>query len=321
MRGTMINQYLENEELKSLFMKFFEIINSKRNISFEDALNQYLNWANYNLSASSVRNVKISSKHFLQYRGNITLAEVDTFFVDNFLVELSSKAPKGYRVYYRTLKAMFQKFVQWNFVSKNPFTNVKLPKFQISEKKFFEYDEFINLISKEKDIKLRLLFLLDFFTGLRLSEIVNLKWEDINFSQKYITVGSDTFQTKSRRIRKIPLNNNSIKILQLLKINYGSSKYVFSKSNSFPFTSDYISKRFKRLLRANSFEDYYTFHSIRHSTASNLAREGIALPIIQQILGHSDIKTTMIYTHTNFNDSLSAVKKLEGNRNIEGVLK
>ncbi|MEM5777888.1 MAG: tyrosine-type recombinase/integrase, partial [Candidatus Aenigmatarchaeota archaeon] len=281
---------------------------------------QYLSWAKYNLSASSIRNIKISSKHFLRYRGNITLSEVDTFLIDNFLVELSKKAPKGYRVYYRTLKAMFQKFVQWDFISKNPFRNIKLPKRQINEKKFFDYDEFISLISKEKNKKLRLLFLFDFFTGLRLSEIVNLKWDDINFSRNYITVGNETFQTKSRRIRKVPLNSIAIQILEELKIYKGISKYVFSKSNSFPFSSDYISKRFKKLLRTNGFDEHYSFHSIRHSTASNLARLGISLPIIQQILGHSDIKTTMIYTHTNFNDTLTAVQKLEGTRNIDGVL-
>lgn len=316
----MSNKSFHSEEIKNLLISFLENSEIKKDKTFEDAFNQYLSWAKYNLSTSSIRNIKISSKHFLRYRGNITLSEVDTFLIDNFLVELSKKAPKGYRVYYRTLKAMFQKFVQWDFISKNPFRNIKLPKRQINEKKFFDYDEFISLISKEKNKKLRLLFLFDFFTGLRLSEIVNLKWDDINFSRNYITVGNETFQTKSRRIRKVPLNSIAIQILEELKIYKGISKYVFSKSNSFPFSSDYISKRFKKLLRTNGFDEHYSFHSIRHSTASNLARLGISLPIIQQILGHSDIKTTMIYTHTNFNDTLTAVQKLEGTRNIDGVL-
>ncbi|MEG8989722.1 site-specific integrase [Ignavibacteria bacterium 4148-Me] len=298
------------EELKIILSKFLLESNKLNSKSFEEAFNDYLRWAEYNLSSASIRNIKISAKHFLTYRGNVNLNDVNSLFIDNFIIELMKKAPKGYRVYFRTLKAMFQKFVHWNFISKNPFTEVKLPKQQVNEKKFFDNHSFISLISNEKNRKLRLLFLFDFYTGLRLGEIANLKWQDVNLKGKYISVGNENFQTKSRKVRKVPLNDVALSILEELKSMSHNSSYVFCKSNSFPFTTDYISKRFKKLLRANGYDENYSFHSIRHSTASNLACIGVPIPIIQQILGHSDIKTTMIYTHTNFNDVLSAIQKL-----------
>lgn len=311
-----MNKVLENQNQLSTLVKIIQTIQKQNNKTFEEAYNNYLSWANYNLSKSSLRNIKISANHILTFMGNLNLCDIDSFLIDKFLIELMKKAPKGYRVYFRTLKAMFQKFVTWGFIFINPFSEVKLPKRQINEKKFFELDTFVSLISKEKNKKLRLLFLFDFYTGLRLSEIANLKWEDINLKEKYITIGNEIFQTKSRKIRKVPLNNNALSILEELepKIPVANrTLYVFSKSNTFPFTTDYISKRFKKLIRAYGYDENYSFHSIRHSTASNLSRLGVSMPIIMQILGHSDIKTTMIYTHTNFNDALSAVQKLNGN--------
>jgi integrase len=301
------------EEIKSVLLELLSNFpqQSKEQKRFIDSYNEYLRWGECNLAKKTIAGITTAYRHFLSFRGNVSLSEMDKRFVDLFAVELMKKAPKGSRVYFRTYRAMFQKFLDWGFISVNPFASVKLPKLQRNETKIFTESVFLTLIENEKCPTLRALYLFCFYCGLRLSEIINLTWENVFISQKYVLIGDNLFTTKARKVRKVPLCQKAIDILEnripkIYKANYGN--YVFAKSNGFPFSSDWVSKSFKKLVRAEGLPEEYHFHSIRHSTASNLAQMGVPVPIIQQILGHSNIKTTMIYTHTNLVDLVNAVK-------------
>lgn len=309
---------LTRENIKSVLLDLIsENLQQTRNDKkFIDAYNEYLLWAEYNLSAKTISGIRTSYNHFIGYRGNIILHEVDARFLDQFLVYVMKKAPKGFGSYIRALRAMFTKFVEWGFIPKNPFTSLKLPKQQKNEIKFFSEDEFIKLLKSESNQTLRDLYNLDFYTGLRLAEIINLDWSNVHLKESFILIGDSSFKTKARKVRRVPLCTKAIEILEnrIPKLYQAKKKnYVFCKPNGFQFTGNYVSKHFKKLLRVNGYSEEYHFHSIRHSTASNLARMGVAVPMIQQILGHSNIQTTMIYTHTNFSDLVNAVSVFDNN--------
>ena len=86
-----------------------------------------------------------------------------------------------------------------------------------------------------------------------------------------------------------------------------ASHYVFSKSSVLNFNAEYVSKQFKKALRAAKLNDDIHFHSLRHSFASNLVQRGVNLYVIKELLGHEDIKTTQVYSHLTQSSLLDAV--------------
>jgi integrase/recombinase XerD len=300
------------ENLKSILLDFLSE-NLQQQYSpkkLSEAHAVYLRWAEFNLSEKTISGVHTSYKHLISFRGDIYLSEINSLFVDMFMIELMKKAPRGYSVYFRTLRAEFNKLLEWSLINVNHFAKYKLPKQQRNEKKIFDENELLFLLDREQNQVLKALYLFCFFTGLRLSEIINLCWNNVFLKDKYILIGDAKFKTKSRNIRKVPLCNKVINILEELRpkiFKVNSPNYIFCKNNGYKFTGNYVSKRFKKLLRAVGYDEGYTFHSLRHSTASNLARFGIPVPHIQQILGHSDLKITMTYTHNNLSDLVKSV--------------
>ena len=88
-------------------------------------------------------------------------------------------------------------------------------------------------------------------------------------------------------------------------------EYVFSKRNGERFTGDHFSRRFKIVCKAAGLDNSIHFHSLRHSFASNLVQHGVPLYTIKELLGHSSISTTEIYSHLNMETLRKAVGKLD----------
>ena len=87
---------------------------------------------------------------------------------------------------------------------------------------------------------------------------------------------------------------------------------MFCKADGKKYTGDHISQSFKRACKAAGIESSIHFHSLRHSFASNLVQKGVPLYTIKELLGHSSISTTEIYSHLNMETLREAVKKLDG---------
>jgi integrase/recombinase XerC len=135
---------------------------------------------------------------------------------------------------------------------------------------------------------------------MRLSEVCALRWSDIDFESGFLTVRNrDGFITKSGHERRIPLVGDALAVLERLNserkddldgpaLTYGDGR---------PVRPEYASKRFKKFARLARVDERIKFHSLRHTCASWLIMKGVSPAIIQQILGHADICTTMIYSH------------------------
>jgi integrase len=109
---------------------------------------------------------------------------------------------------YRILKSAFEKAVQWNYIESNPFDKIKLPKIPQNKPVFISDIELKQIVSYEKDKILKDIYLFAFYSGCRINEILNLKWNNINFSERFISIKNDeTFTTKSKKERIIPINN------------------------------------------------------------------------------------------------------------------
>ena len=129
-------------------------------------------------------------------------------------------------------------------------------------------------------------------TGIRRGELFDLKWSAVNFSTNTITVAGDT--TKTSDTRHIPMNKETVSVLEHWKKQAGKSHYVFPNQEGGRL-EDVKSAWLKLLERAKI--DGFRWHDMRHDFASRLVMAGVPLNTVRDLLGHSDIKMTLRYAH------------------------
>jgi integrase/recombinase XerD len=176
---------------------------------------------------------------------------------------------------------------------------VKKPKPPEVMPLFFSEQEFEILLSKVPNKDFKELCITALFSGLRLAELLNLRWPDLDFATKVIQIkNSETFTTKSRKNRIVPMSEDLFNLLKERKENVKTeSAYVFHNRKGKPLKEQTISQQFKKYVISAKINDKLHFHSLRHSFATHLVKKGVPLFAIQKLLGHSTSKTTEIYSH------------------------
>lgn len=89
-----------------------------------------------------------------------------------------------------------------------------------------------------------------------------------------------------------------------------ANHYVFGKTKGFPYRGEYVPRNFKKASREAKLNEVH-FHTLRHSFASSLAMKGVPIIVIKELLGHSSIVTTEIYSHSNLLSLQVAIKQLD----------
>jgi site-specific recombinase XerD len=284
-------------------------------ISIKKLAEDYEQHVEQTLSAAYLKSIKLSLKHLKNYFGeNKLLSQIDLKCTEEFIHSLKESAPKGYQNYYRDLKAAFNKAVSWGYTRNNPFTNIKLAKVQKNSPVIITEDE-LNLIQStiSNDV-IKDIILFAYYTGLRIGEIVNLSWSSVKLDERIIAIGSEEFSTKTREQRHIPVNETVFNLLSkyINKVTSIKRRLVFTKPNGYQYCSGYVSKTFKKACRKAGLSEAIHFHSLRHSFASQLVKKGIPLYTVKELMGHSSIKTTEIYSHLDMKTLREAVDKLNG---------
>ena len=237
----------EIQKLQQLLSAIKEKREAKIKISptLENFYQEYVNYVKSTLSSGYLRSIKLSFKIMMDEFGrDKNLAEISAKDAEDFKIRRIKTAPKGYAVYLRTLRAAFNVAVDWGLIPSNPFSKIKFRKVQKIKPVYLTEEQFNKIISLTTSPDLRNLFIISFFTGIRLCEAVNLRWRNIDIKQKLLTIGDKEFTTKNARQRIIPLCSQVMDILGPISARTPDS-YVFSKSNGFPFRKEYVSKKFK----------------------------------------------------------------------------
>lgn len=318
-RRISTKQRIKREAIK--FLSDFESNSKTRkifnHILLDDFEKKYSEHVKINLSNKYYLNVKLSFKQLMEHTGNVPISKLGYPLFEKFFTETFSRTKQGAVTYYRILKSAFNKAVQWEYLTENPIVKIKLPKIPQNHPSFLSEIELQIILGKEKNTLLKDIYSLAFNTGMRITEIVYLKWDQISFEERNIRVmNTEEFTTKGKRERIIPMNERVFSILQKMIpkiIVMQKSNYVFIK-NRRRFNSEYISKSFKEAIKEaakeNLIDTKIHFHDLRHSFASNLAQKGVSLYVIKELLGHTDIKTTMIYAHLKPENLRNAVELL-----------
>lgn len=297
-----------------------------RVIVVKESFDEYESYAENNLSPKSLLSIKSTNKSFLKFFSAIRpLHTITQHDFEKYISHKKIKSPRGYKVDVRTLRAMFNKFIEWNYITNNPLTKIKFAKTQTAAPKYLTCEEFERVMLKVENKLIEDFCRVAFDTGMRLSELVYLRWKNVDLIKKVVVVGDEVFTTKSRRQRIVPM---SVKVYLILEARYrmmfkpspqsspfikgrGGNEYVFGKSVSSHYTGDYFSKKFKEACRAAEIDEGIHLHSLRHSAATRMAQSGAPLIAVKEILGHSSITTTMIYAHTDLEAMRAAVNLLK----------
>lgn len=300
----------EIEQLRGLLSLTSQM--SGATVTLGTFVEEYLKYIQLNRSESYYKNHQLSFDHLIEYFKDQRMMSMISFRdAEMFITQLQHKVSKGYRVYYRNLKAAFNKAVEWGYISVNPFLKVKLPKQQKNQPAYISEEELKTILDNIELKVVRDVSALSFYTGCRLGEVVSLKWKNVNISDGYVVIGDDDFMTKGRNQRTIPLCDEAVKIIMR---NVGKNgkleNFVFHKRNGGAFSGDYISKKFKAGCRLAGVSEKIHFHSLRHSFASNLAERDVSIYKIKELMGHSSITTTEIYAHLNIDGLRDAVSVL-----------
>ncbi|MBX3008030.1 MAG: tyrosine-type recombinase/integrase [Melioribacteraceae bacterium] len=257
--------------------------------------------------------ISSSFKQLIAFCGDIPLNEIDIRILDKFITSTFSRTKRGAHHYYRTLKAAFNKAVEWNYISINPFTKIKFPKMQKSFPLFLNEDELLIILANTAYQHLKDIFTVGFYTGLRLGEIINMRWDWVDFHQNQITVKcTDQFQTKNKKERIVPMTDKVISVLlsRFYKQTHPPHELVFYRIRNKTLYQESISKQFKKIIRKSNLNDKIHFHTLRHSFASLLVQRGVSLFVVKELLGHEDLATTQIYSHLQQQNLRDAVNLL-----------
>lgn len=153
--------------------------------------------------------------------------------------------------------------------------------------------EIMEIIGTFQNLKHKLAVALAYGAGLRVSEVVALKVRHLDFQEKIINIR----EAKGQKDRVTILPEPIFSDLQRFSSNKEDDQYLFPGRNGKKLSTRSLQKVFRNALKKTKIQKTPSFHSLRHSFASHLLESSVDLRIIQELLGHRDIRTTQIYTH------------------------
>lgn len=174
--------------------------------------------------------------------------------------------------------------------------------------------EFQLLLNLTHDQDLKDILVVAVTTGMRLGELLVMKWEDVNPVNKTILVRcTKEFLTKNRKNRQLPINISLGSILNQRREGCEVGRVFKSKIRR--FDAEIVSKSFKQLVRTAGLDERVHFHSWRHTITSWLVQDGASLYEVQKLLGHSSAAVTQIYSHLQPETLHATVNRISLNLN------
>ena len=262
------------------------------------------------LAPSTIRLYDQTLRKYAEIMGDIKLKRVNSFQAEQFRARrLESVSIAKSNIDHTVLRAAFNRAVTFQMISSNPFLACKKIRVPEKEPRFLSSEEFQRIIGVTDDEQMKWIILLALCTSMREGELLALHWVDVDLLNGLIRVrNTDSFTSKTRRRRTVPLNQTAIRVLLGMPRR---SDYLFQSRNGRPFTVNNIGHRFKKLVRKAGLSEDIHFHSLRHTGASWLVQKHVPLVFVKEILGHFNIASTMVYSHATMDHLRQSVYTLD----------
>jgi len=225
------------------------------------------------------------------------LADIDHQAVEKFIAaRCKGVSPATVNKDIRTLKAIFSEAVRRGFLKANPFIGIKKLRGPERAIRVLTLDEIERLLVVAPSARWTTFIYLALTTGMRLGELCHLEWDDVDLTNRTVTVqNKGDWRTKSRKIRHLALTDQATFLLGKLRSKARSSS-VFETRDGRPMTNN-MDRDFARIVRKARIKRC-TIHDLRRTFASHLAMAGVNQAIVQKLAGHASISTTLkYYTH------------------------
>jgi len=313
-----------SKKIAELALKDFEVKIARRELGFEAKdqalqrlIGDYQGYCKTNLAPGTQKRYQSIIDNFKRFLSEVyySLTKLSQFHPKIFEDFKQFRKQEGAEN--RTVNAemivvrmMFRLAITWGYLKSNPTDGVsKLRVASTIAPKFLTEEQCKKLLDSSDDW-LRPIFFTFLSSGMRKSELENLEWTDVDFDRRKIKIiVKDDWSPKSNE-REIPVNEALLTVLKQQKQRTNGSKYVFPDEKGNKIFKNRLLKRFKTLAKKLDFGEADTIHSLRHTFASHLVMKGVDLTTIKKLMGHSDIDTTMIYSHLTEKHVDEAVDKL-----------
>ena len=275
-------------------------------------IEKYIDYLKYEkkLSENTINSYKNDLDCFKDFfKKDLTKINLDD--MHKYLDHLNKENKKATTVAHNitVINSFYSFLINENIIATNPCTNIispklakKLPNYLTEE----EVDKLLNIPLKTAyDYRNKAMLELLYATGIRVSELINLKFVNLELQDDFIRV-----MGKGSKERIIPMSNISkkylieyIEIYRKTLLKSKDSEYLFINNQGNVISRVGFFKIIKKLCLENNISKNVSPNILRHSFATHLLAHGADLRVIQELLGHSDISTTQIYAHL-INDKL-----------------
>ena len=284
----------------------------------QDFLLDFLEKYKMNLSITTYNcYMRICKKYIIPLLGDIKLCDIRPIHIQNYVDDLLDLlTPQTIKVHLNILNLALKRAYRLKLIKENVVQFVEVPKNKKYKNEIYNAEDMKKLLEKSRETSLELPIILASGLGLRISEILGLTWNNIDFNDFTITIDKITVRDKGQVILKEPKTESSIRtisapkeiILMLkqlkkerlaakLKGEKQHRELIFYDKNLEPIAPDVISKKFKYFLEVNNLK-HIRFHDLRHSHVTMLIDAKVPLKVISERVGHSSVNTTLnIYSH------------------------
>lgn len=277
----------------------------KNIVNFEKYLNIERNYSNY-----TIKNYLIDITEFITYCNNFNKNYLNIKYTDikSYLTHLYEKKYKSTTISRKisALRTFYAFLYDKNIVDKNVFEYITLPKKEKRLPKYLSNDDIDEIfkkidISTPLGIRNRLILELLYGSGLRVSELCNIKLSDIDFSNKSIRIIGKGKKERivyygepCKRIIDLYLNGTRDEILGKNKNEY---LIIGNKKSNKSLSVRSVELILNNIIESTSLNKKASPHTLRHTFATHLLNDGCDILIVKELLGHSSLDTTGIYTH------------------------
>lgn len=274
-------------------------------------INNYLKYLEIEkrYSSKTIDNYKIDLEFFLSFfKNDKAISDITYDDLRNYLQFLCEKnySNKTISRHISSLKSFYKYLVNHNVIVNNPTELLSSPKASFRLPTYLnveELDDLLNTPNRESKVGKRDILILEMFyaTGVRLSELVNIKFSDIDFKNRMIKI-----KGKGSKDRYVFYSKECAGYLaDYLKYsrNYFESnnkcEYLFLNQHGNKLSESGIEYIMNKILKESGINVHLTPHVLRHTFATHMLNEGADLMTVKELLGHSNISTTGIYTHVS----------------------
>ncbi|HAR6103689.1 TPA: tyrosine-type recombinase/integrase [Staphylococcus pseudintermedius] len=237
------------------------------------------------------------ANYFVSYLLNEHVYYLNRFEQKKKRVGLSQKSVN---TYIKACKSMYNELMEYNHVQYNPFEKVKMLKGQEKKLKTIDSEDLKTLINSldtryYTELRSYALILLLLDTMARISEALNIKYEDIDFNNNLICLT----QTKNKKIRFVNFSNKTKRALKkYIDANADfNCDYIFTTVSDTQLNPEAFRKQLRHYIKKFNLKSNFSCHAFRHTGATEFIKNGGDVRVLQVILGHARITTTEIYTH------------------------